>query len=402
MPGTNDKELMFTFEFNRNDLPGLRVIRFTGHEEVSHLFRFEITLVGDTADIDFDAVLNAGATLRIWSRDHATSVAYRGMVAEFEQEGRVDNYHFYRLVLVPRLWRLNLNRLNEVYLDDKRIPELIEAILARNGLRGPDVQIPAKESRHYRQRSFICQYEESDLAFISRWMEQEGMYYFFEHEDESASGEVLQIIDDKKAQPEKSVTLRYTPPENVQTSMQDTCVTAFTRRKTHVPGSVLVQDFNFRKASLGDDLKTEKTVAGGRSGVYMYYGDNLRSESDTEYMAKVRAEALSCRQTLYSGTAPAIGIRSGRYVEITHATASAGALPPCAANSARRHSEWDHAAHRRHAATRKFPDRPARRLAGSLRRPMAGTCRGARARPRIAQMACASRNARPGTPGRLA
>lgn len=318
MPGTNDKELMFTFEFNRNDLPGLRVIRFTGHEEVSRLFRFEITLVGDTADIDFDAVLNAGATLRIWSRDHATSVAYRGMVAEFGQEGRVDNYHFYRLVLVPRLWRLNLNRLNEVYLDDKRIPELIEAILARNGLRGPDVQIPAKESQHYRQRSFICQYEESDLAFISRWMEQEGMYYFFEHEDESASGEVLQIIDDKKAQPEKSVTLRYTPPENVQTSMQDTCVTAFTRRKTHVPGSVLVQDFNFRKASLGDDLKTEKTVAGGRSGVYMYYGDNLRSEPDTEYMAKVRAEALSCRQTLYSGTAPAIGVRSGRYVEITH------------------------------------------------------------------------------------
>jgi Rhs element Vgr protein len=318
MPGTHDKELLFTFEFNRPGLPGLRVIRLTGQEEVSKLFRFDITLVGDTADVDFDAVLNAHATLKIWSRDHSSSAAYQGMVAEFEQEGQVDNYYFYRLTLVPRLWRLNLNRLNEVYLDDKRMPELIEAILARNGLRGPDIQIPAKESSHYRQRSFVCQYEESDLAFISRWMEQEGMYYFFEHEDASAPGEVLQIIDDKKAQPQKTVTLRFTPPENVQTDRQDTCVTAFTCRKTHIPGSVLVQDFNFRKASLGDDLKTEKDVAGGQSGTYMYYGDNLRTEADTEYMSKIRAEALSCRQTLYFGTAPAIGVRSGRYVEITH------------------------------------------------------------------------------------
>ncbi|NLC37331.1 MAG: type VI secretion system tip protein VgrG [Alcaligenaceae bacterium] len=318
MAGSIDKDLLFTFAFNRDDLPAFKVIRFEGHEEVSRLFRFELVLVADTDDVDLDAALNAQATLRIWSRDHSSSVPYHGMVAEFEQQGQVDNYFFYRITLVPRLWQLSLNYLNDVYLDEHRIPEIIQRTLERNGLRGPDIRLALKNPDDYRQRSFICQYEETDLDFISRWMEQEGLYYFFDHEDEAAAGEVLHIIDFKDAQPEQVISLRYTPPENVQTDRQDTCVTAFNCRRTHVPGKVLVQDFNFRKASMEDNLRSEQDVNGGRRGRHMFYGDNVRSEQDTGRLAKVRAEELACKGTVYHGTAPAAGVRSGRFLEVTH------------------------------------------------------------------------------------
>lgn len=318
MASIAEKELLFTFELNRSDLPLFYVVRFQGEEAVSRLFRFDITLVSEEGNIDLDSVMNATATLRLWSRDRSRSTPYHGMLCEFEQLGQVDNYYFYRATLVPRLWRLGLTLLNEVYLNEQRIPEIIRSILDRNGLKGPDVRINVRKDSDYRQRSFTCQYQETDLNFISRWMEHEGLYYFFDHEDTASSGEVLHITDYKEAQPNTSISLRYTPPENVQTDRQDSCVTAFNCRKTHIPAKVLVQDFNFRKASLGDNLKSEQAISGGQSGQYMYYGDNLRTEPDAKRLAQVRADELACKGTVFTAQAPATGVRSGQFLQVSN------------------------------------------------------------------------------------
>lgn len=313
---TRDKEQLFTFELEGLDTT-LSVIRFHGHEAISRLFEFDITLVSDQADIDLDAALKATAVLTLRSRDTTVSVPYRGMLAQFQQMGAVDDYYFYRATLVPRLWKAGLNLLNEVYLDEQSIPEIIRQVLERNDLKGPDLDFQLKAPASYRKRSFTCQYQESDLAFVSRWMEQDGLYYYFNH-DKSQSGEVLTILDYKEAQPSDSLRLRYTPPENVQTDRQDACVTAFTCHKTHLPGKALVQDFNYRQASMGDNVKGESPIANGTQGHYMLYGQNLRTEQDAQRLAQIRAEELGAQGTVFVGEAPAIGLRSGFFLELTH------------------------------------------------------------------------------------
>lgn len=313
---TRDKEQLFTFELEGLDTT-LNVIRFQGCEAISRLFEFDITLVSDQADIDLDAALRSPAVFTLWSRDATASVPYRGMLAQFQQMGAVDDYYFYRATLVPRLWRAGLNLLNEVYLEEQSIPDIIRQVLERNDLKGPDLDFQLKTPANYRKRSFTCQYQESDLAFVSRWMEQDGLYYYFNH-DKSQSGEVLTILDYKEAQPGDSLSLRYTPPENVQTDRQDACVTAFTCHKTHLPGKALVQDFNYRQASLGDNVKGESPVANGTQGHYMVYGQNLRTEQDAQRMAQVRAEELGAQGTVFLGESPAIGIRSGFFLDLTH------------------------------------------------------------------------------------
>ena len=310
----SDKELLFTFELD-GSIPPLRVVRFEGREAISQMFEFDITLVSDDPDIDLNAALNAAATLTIRSRDLNTSIPYRGMLAQFEQLGGVDRYYFYRATLVPRLWRAGLNRLNEIYLNEQSIPEIIQMVLERNALRGPDIALRLKDPTAYRNRSFTCQYQESDLAFVSRWMEQEGLYYYFDH-DSNASGEVLTIVDYKEAQPPTALDLRYTPPEQVQTDRQDSCVTAFTCRKTHLPGTALVQDFNYRRASLGDNLKSDTRIPGGGSGQYMLYGQNLREETEAQRLSQVCADAIATRGTVFSGETPAIGVRCGHFLDI--------------------------------------------------------------------------------------
>jgi type VI secretion system secreted protein VgrG len=137
MATTTNPDLLFTFELGRSDLPAFHVVRFEGTEAVSRPYRFDITLVADDANVDLDNVLGATAPLRIWSRDHSRSVPYHGMLAEFEQLGHVDNYFFYRATLVPRLWRLGLNRINDVYLNEQSIPDIVGSLLERNGLKGP-------------------------------------------------------------------------------------------------------------------------------------------------------------------------------------------------------------------------------------------------------------------------
>lgn len=312
----NDKDLLFTFELDGSDSK-LQVIRFEGHEAISRLFEFDITLVSDDPDIDLDAALKSAAVLTLRSRDQSVSTPYRGMLAQFEQLGGVDNYYFYRATLVPRLWRAGLNRLNEVYLDEQNIPDIIRMVLERSDLKGPDVKLLLKDPSVYRARSFTCQYQESDLAFVSRWMEQDGLYFYFDH-DSSHSGEVLTILDYKEGQPTDTLQLRYTPPENVQTDRQDSCVTAFTCSKTHLPGKALVQDFNYRVARLEDNLKAESQVTDGSHGAYMLFGQNLRTEADARRIARIRAEELSAQGTVFDGQAPAIGIRSGYFVEISN------------------------------------------------------------------------------------
>lgn len=318
MSSTTDRELLFTFELDRDDLPNFKVIRFEGHEAVSRLYRFELTLSADTADVELDDILNATATFRIRSRDHSTVVPYRGMVQEIEQQGQVDDYHFYRVTLVPRLWQLSLNSLTDVFLDEWRIPRLVRRILERNGLPGSYVRLETKDIKAYRKRSFVCQYQESDLDFVSRWMEQEGLYYFFDHDEPEALSEIMHIVDFKEAQPDRGIALRYTPPENVQTDRQDRCLTHFSCRKTHVAAKVLVQDFNFRVAALADDLNHEADVPGGRQGRRMFYGDNLRTEQDVERLANVRAQEFACQAAVFHGSAPAVGVRSGFYLDVTH------------------------------------------------------------------------------------
>jgi len=177
-----------------------RVIRFHGQEEISQPFRFEIELVSDNADIDADEVLQWPAFLTI-ERDGKRRMVH-GVLAEFEQQHETSlDLHFYRAVLVPRLWLLSMSQQNQIY-QDKSVPEIVEEELKGSKDKGPAglaaANLTTKDfelrlTRKYQKREYVVQYGESDLNFISRLMEHEGLFYFFEHDDEK---EKIIITDD--------------------------------------------------------------------------------------------------------------------------------------------------------------------------------------------------------------
>jgi type VI secretion system secreted protein VgrG len=149
-------------------------------------------------------------------------------------------------------------------------------LLRNNNFSNSDFKVALKNPSDYRKHSFVCQYQETHFAFISRWMEKEGLYYYFDHEPDPSllalarldgnDSAQLVMTDYKQSHSNNTLSLKYIPPENVQTARLDQSITSFIWQRQQVSKKVIVQDYNFRKAAIADDLKADETVSDGRTG----------------------------------------------------------------------------------------------------------------------------------------
>ena len=139
------------------------VVRFRGSEGFSKCYRFEIDLVSTEPQIDLRSLLSNPATFTLL-RDEG-DIPFHGMLAQFDQLHQVDEYVFYRAVLVPKLWWLTLTQHNQVFLD-KNVPEILQDVMKDGGLTSLDFDLRLQAD--YPRREYVCQYGESHLDFLSR------------------------------------------------------------------------------------------------------------------------------------------------------------------------------------------------------------------------------------------
>ena len=101
-----------------------------------------------------------------------------GHITQFERGGRQGVYDLYRIVLRPWLWQLTLGADCRVF-QDKTVIQILDAIFAEYGSSG---RVEKKVTGSFTTRPYTVQYRETDFAFVSRLMEEEGIYYYFKHE----------------------------------------------------------------------------------------------------------------------------------------------------------------------------------------------------------------------------
>jgi len=239
------------------------VVRFKGTEGLSSCYRFEIELVSDDPKIDIDALLMQPAVFTIMRMED--DVLFNGIVAEFHQLHQVDEVVFYRAVLVPKLWWLTLTHHNQVFLN-KSAPEMMEAALKDGGLTSLDYEF--RLQKEYTTWEYVCQYQESHYDFLMRWMEHEGMYYFFEH---TPWGEKVIITDSKISHTHmpQGKTFTYSPPSGLDQSHMSELFKTFECRQSMMPRSVFLKDYNYRKPSLEISGKADVSK-NGRGEIYIY------------------------------------------------------------------------------------------------------------------------------------
>jgi type VI secretion system secreted protein VgrG len=150
---------------------------FTATERLSVPFTVEVTCVSPDGPIDIMALLGAGVGIEIKANDKRIDRAFHGVVFEAEAEGRARKEHVYRLTLRPWLSMLTLGQNMRIF-QHKSVPDIIIQIFKEWGLSNFQFKSSTTASK---PREYCVQFKESDFDFISRLMEEEGIYYFFEH-----------------------------------------------------------------------------------------------------------------------------------------------------------------------------------------------------------------------------
>ena len=293
------------FDFVSHALPAntFGVVRFRGSEGFSMCYEFEIDLVSKDAEVDLTTVLKNPVTFTILREDG--DIPFNGILAQFEQLHEVDEHIFYRAVLVPKLWWLSLTHHNQVVLN-KTVPKIIEEVLKDGGLTSLDFEF--KLQKDYPQWEYICQYRESHLSFVSRWMEREGMYYYFE---QTPQGEKVIITDTKIAHTDMSEgrTMYYSPTSGLDEPHREEVMKAFVCRQKMLPRTLNLKDYNYMKPSMEISGKADVSPD-GRGNIYMY-GNHFRTAKEGDALAKIRAEELLCQERRFHGDSTIPYLRPG-------------------------------------------------------------------------------------------
>ncbi|MDM8555564.1 type VI secretion system tip protein TssI/VgrG [Desulfococcaceae bacterium HSG7] len=293
------------FDFVSSAMPKdtFAVAHFKGFEGFSICYEFEIMLVAADAEIDLTAVLEKPVTFTILRDDG--DIPFHGILTQFEQLQNVDDFTFYRAVLVPKLWWLSLTHHNQIFLD-KTVPEIIEDVLKDGGLSGNDFELKLQNS--YPEWEFVCQYKESHLNFVSRWMEREGMYYYFE---QTGDGEKVIITDTGMAHVgmAEGKTMTYSPPSGLDEPYREEVIHAFICRQKLLPKKLHIKDYNYRTPLV--PLSAETPVLDQGRGEVHVYGEHFKTPAQGTSLAKIRAEELLSHEKRFIGESTIPYLRPG-------------------------------------------------------------------------------------------
>ena len=294
------------FSFTCDALPGdtFGVIDFRGSEEVSQCYQFDITLASKNLEIDFKKVVQHTATFTLYQKD-GSAVDYHGLILRFEQFHEVDGVAYYRAALTPRLYFLSFTRHNQVFLG-RTVEEFITECLKDGGLT--ELNFEFRLRGEYEPLDYVCQYGESHLDFISRWLEFEGIYYYFE---QTTEGEKVIFTDTHAAHGPiaKRSAVRYSPPSGLEEARMEEIVRGFSCGFTHTPAGVTLKDYDYMKPSL--DVAGNASVDELGRGRFYSFGEHIRSPEEGQRIANIRAESLLCRRQVFQGEGSVCGMSPG-------------------------------------------------------------------------------------------
>ncbi|MCA9631194.1 MAG: type VI secretion system tip protein VgrG [Myxococcales bacterium] len=173
------------------------VVVYEGRERLGQVYRFQVHfLLENSVEIELSELVGQRATLTTESEDFDPFVNH-GVVAAVELVEVFDQFSLYRIEIVPEVWRAALSRHTRVFVD-VNVKELLAAMFRFLGLSAEQVRLAFSANGH-RSYPQICQFEESDLDFMTRWMEKEGLHYYFE---QKGSEECLVVVDGPPASQE--------------------------------------------------------------------------------------------------------------------------------------------------------------------------------------------------------
>ena len=286
------------------------VLTFTGREQLSAPFRYDIEFTSTDKAITPESVLMQDSAFSLTAppvQGMPVQTALRtlyGVITGFKLLSSSRDEARYEVRLEPRMALLTRSRQNAIY-QNQTVPQIVEKILReRHQMRGQDFVFNLKSE--YPAREQVMQYGEDDLTFVSRLLSEVGIWFRFAT-DARLKIEVIEFYDDQSGY-ERGLTLPLRHPSGLFDGETE-AVWGLNTAYSVVEKSVSTRDYNYRTATA--EMMTEQHDAtGGDKTTYgeaYHYADNFLQKGDKEaaesgaFYARIRHERYLNEQAILKG-----------------------------------------------------------------------------------------------------
>ena len=281
--GAQTRRIAFEFQAGPYTPRELPVTSFFGREELSRPFSFTVELAATgEAGIQPRELLGHKGQLAIHDVVSGASRFVHGMIARVEALGELQGRLRYRALLVPEFWKLQHVRRSRIF-QQKSVPQIVQQILDEAGIaHGANL-----DGRHA-PREFCVQYRESDFDFVSRLLEEAGIFYSFEHTD---GAHTLMLGDGPSALGPIAGEARIPFRGATGAEGNEEHVLGVERASRVRPGAVALRDFDFVRPTLDLSALSKAANANAKLQVYDSPGGYV-DPGGGKATAKVRLEEL--------------------------------------------------------------------------------------------------------------
>ncbi|NVN91639.1 MAG: type VI secretion system tip protein VgrG [Desulfuromonadales bacterium] len=293
----------------------LLLAEFHGSEGISRLFSFELNLVSENHNISFADIVGKNVTLSIILAD--ASVRYlNGVISRFAQGrgggdlGGDPRFSRYRATMVPWLWLLTRTADSRIF-QKLSVPDIIEKVFKEQGFN----DFKMKLQSGYAERDYCVQYRETDFAFVTRLLEEEGIQYFFEHEKGKHTLILADSPQENKPCPHQS-TARY--QLSGEGRMEEDVITGLDRMQEIRPAKYTLNDFNFEipNTDLKANVPSSHKLGPGEREIYDYPGMYAK-KNEGDRLARIRMEEEEAQITTIIGSSSCRAFTSGYRFSLT-------------------------------------------------------------------------------------
>ncbi len=297
-----------------HDSPGVtttpfRLVSAQWDEELSTIFRAHLELRSGDLAIDTHSILGKEITVAL-PQPIGGSRFIHGIVASFEAGAMMSStQRAYSAVIAPELALLSLTSDSRAF-QEMTVPQVVELLLDEAGLSADMVL-----NESYTPRTFLVQYQESDFDFISRLLEEEGIYYYFQH---TLNSHQLVISDAPSGYSNALASARLSLGQAAST------ITTWARQESLVSDSITLDDYSFETSA--DISVTRNATVGqpnvGPQEIYEYPGQYTDAGQGAK-LARIRLQELEATRNIVSGTSSDLRLDPGTKFKLdSHPVAS--------------------------------------------------------------------------------
>ncbi len=273
-------------------------------EELSRLFEYQLDLLSMKPDVDLDTILGKNVTVTLALPDDSARY-FNGFVTRVSQGARYGRFTRYSATVRPWLWFLTRTTDCRIF-QEMTVPDIVKKVFADH----PTADVSFELTGSYKKWTYCVQYRETDFNFVSRLLEQEGIYYYVRHTD----GHNTLVLTDSTSKhvptPGYEKISFVSPEEVIRPELER--ITRWQFEREIQPGVYVHDDYDLERPSV--ELRTRKTLTRGYQPsdyeVYDFPGLYIQ-KSDGDQYAGVRIDEYGTQFEVARAVTNAKGINTG-------------------------------------------------------------------------------------------